>query len=175
MVRRLLLFVLSVVLCASPCLAVSRCIVDGSCAPDPSPPDFGTYGQPPIPPGSITGLPTFPLAQQEPYRNPDMGPLGVVLSTGEFQITVTDFEIPGRGFPFRLTRTYRSRKDGNRSVLGYNWQLNYDEYLTPGTVSNPGRIPRVMYMPNLRHRRIAKSNVMRVFFAGFLKRRSKHG
>ncbi|HMC82814.1 MAG TPA: DUF6531 domain-containing protein, partial [Candidatus Polarisedimenticolia bacterium] len=50
-------------------------------------------------------------------------------------MTVTDSEIPGRGFPFKLTRTYRSRRDGERSILGYNWQLNYDEYLTPGTYS----------------------------------------
>lgn len=70
--------------------------------------------------------------EEEPYRNADRGPLGVVLSNGEFQITVTDLEIPGRGFPFRLTRTYRSKKDLACSFLGYNWHLNYDEYLQTG-------------------------------------------
>jgi len=69
-----------------------------------------------------------------------MGPLGVVLSTGEFQITVADLEIPGRGFPFRLSRTYRSRRDGERSLLGHNWSLSYDEYLKPGTYEQtPGQ------------------------------------
>jgi RHS repeat-associated protein len=62
-----------------------------------------------------------------------MGPLGVILSSGDFQITVTDLAIPGRGMPFHLSRTYRSKRDGEFSVLGYNWQLNYDEYLTVGT------------------------------------------
>jgi RHS repeat-associated protein len=62
----------------------------------------------------------------------------VVLSTGEFQLSATDMEIPGRGFPFRLTRTYRSRKDGEKSVLGYNWYLNLDEYLTPGVFTSDG-------------------------------------
>jgi len=80
----------------------------------------------------------FSLANQEPLRNPDKGPLGVVLSTGEFQITVTDMEIPGRGFPFRLARTYRSKSDGQVSLLGYNWSLSLDEYLTPGFWSDSG-------------------------------------
>jgi hypothetical protein len=57
----------------------------------------------------------------EPFRSADMAATGIVLSTGEFQTTVTDREIPWRWFPFRLARTYRSRRDGERSVLGWNW------------------------------------------------------
>ncbi len=84
------------------------------------------------------GLPSGPVLlrpgfiEEEPYRNPDMGPLGVVLSNGEFQLSVTDLEIPGRGTPFRLTRTYRSRKDLAGSPLGYGWHLSTDETLRPG-------------------------------------------
>jgi RHS repeat-associated core domain len=84
-----------------------------------------------MPPGS--GGPVYYPSGQEPFRNSDMGPLGVVLSSGDFQITVTDLEIPGRGMPFRLSRTYRSKRDGEKSLLGHNWQLSYDEYLTPGS------------------------------------------
>src|SRR4030095_909715 len=112
---RLLMMALSV----SPSMAVQTiCDRDGNCvehsgAPVPY---FGTDPQHPHPSDGTTG-PLFSLWDQEPYRNSDMGPLGVVLSTGEFQITVTDFEMPGRGFPFRLSRTYRSRKDGERSLF----------------------------------------------------------
>src|SRR5262245_47078562 len=114
----------------------SRCTQDGDCAPQQPPPDFGPGLNPGLPPGG--GSPVFYLHDQEPYRNSDMGPLGVILSTGEFQINVTDLEIPGRGFPFRLARTYRSRKDGEKSVLGHNWTLNLDETLTPGVFTVDG-------------------------------------
>ena len=114
----------------------SRCDQEVGCVAEQPPPDFGPDANPSLPPGG--GDPVFYLRDQEPYRNSDMGPLGVVLSTGEFQLTVTDLEIPGRGFPFRLTRTYRSRKDGEKSVLGHNWYLNLDEYLTPGVFTVDG-------------------------------------
>src|SRR5215831_17889911 len=101
---------------------VAVCDQDGNCMQHAAPPpDFGVDPQHPNRAGGAA-WPMFSLWDQEPYRNSDMGPLGVVLSTGEFQITVTDMEIPGRGFPFLLTRTYRSRRDGERSLLGYNWQ-----------------------------------------------------
>src|SRR5262245_54363669 len=108
--------------------------VDHSGTPKP---DYGTDPQHPHPPGGGSG-PRFNLWAQEPYRNSDLGPLGVVLSTGEFQITVTDFEIPGRGFPFRLAGTYRSKQDGEQTLLGQNWHLSYDEYLTPGFYNDAG-------------------------------------
>src|SRR5712692_11112965 len=75
-----------------------------------------------------------PSSIQEPYRNADLGTLGVVLSNGEFHITVTDMEIPGRGFPFQLSRTFRSKKDNSSgfSLLGTSWFLSYDEYLWAG-------------------------------------------
>jgi RHS repeat-associated protein len=90
-------------------------------------------------PGTTTGgghdsflLPPS-LGEEEPFRNADIGPLGVVLSNGEYQTSVTDLEIPGRGIPFRLTRTYRSKRDFEPSFLGWNWQLGFDEYLRWGS------------------------------------------
>ena len=139
-VRSIALWILMTALSVSSCLAAqSICDKDGNCVEHPgvSLPYFGADPQHPHPPDGNAG-PVFTLWDQEPYRNADMGPLGVVLSTGEFQISATDFEIPGRGFPFRLSRTYRSRKDGERSLLGHNWHLSYDEYLTPGFYSDQG-------------------------------------
>ncbi len=138
MVRRAILFVILVCSFASISLARQICNLGGDCATPGSAPDFGTDPQHPTPPGGYWGGgPIFSLYHKEPFRNPDKGPLGVVLSTGEFQITVTDMEIPGRGFPFRLSRTYRSRSYDEPGLIGNNWFLNYDEYLTPGTY-NPG-------------------------------------
>ncbi|HEU5181307.1 MAG TPA: DUF6531 domain-containing protein, partial [Candidatus Polarisedimenticolia bacterium] len=137
MIRRLLLPVLLLVFSFTRIEAGrSRCDLGGTCAAEQPLPDFGPDLNPDVPPGG--GPPVFYLRDQEPYRNPDKGPLGVILSTGEFQLSVTDLEIPGRGFPFRLTRTYRSRKDGEKSLLGYNWTLNLDEYLTPGVFTADG-------------------------------------
>ncbi|MCI0655568.1 MAG: hypothetical protein L0170_00660, partial [Acidobacteria bacterium] len=99
-------FALMALLSVSPSLAIQTvCDLNGECADHSGAPKpyFGTDPQHPHP-GGGSG-PVFSLRSQEPYRNADKGPLGVVLSTGEFQFTATDFEIPGRGFPFRLSRT----------------------------------------------------------------------
>src|SRR5437667_264981 len=48
---------------------------------------------------------------------------------------------PGRGFPLRLSRTYRSKRDFESSVLGFNWHLGYDEYLTPGGFVDASSVP----------------------------------
>lgn len=138
MIRRAFLFALFTLSFAWPCLAQRNiCDVNGDCPNHDHQPTFSDPASR-IPSGGVMPGPLFQLFHQEPYRNSDMGPLGVVLSTGEFQITVTDLEIPGRGFPFKLTRTYRSRRDGDRSLLGFNWHLNYDEYLTPGSWMDDG-------------------------------------
>ncbi|MBI4431506.1 MAG: RHS repeat-associated core domain-containing protein [Candidatus Omnitrophica bacterium] len=49
----------------------------------------------------------------------------VLLNSGEFVLSVVDLEIPGRGFPFRFTRTYKSRISYN-GPLGFNWDHNYN-------------------------------------------------
>ncbi|MGR9051269.1 MAG: Ig-like domain-containing protein, partial [Gammaproteobacteria bacterium] len=48
----------------------------------------------------------------------------VIAGTGEFKLSHVDLSIPGRGFPFELKRTYRSRYNFN-GPLGYNWEFTY--------------------------------------------------
>ncbi len=61
-----------------------------------------------------------------------LGPCGkqepVFMDTGEYVMQVTDLTIPGRGFDFSFTRSYRSkiRFDG---PLGHNWDFNYNVHL----------------------------------------------
>ena len=118
-----------------------RCSVNDQCAEGNIP----ALTDSPNPPPGQGSPPVIDPVEMEAFRSSDISATGVVLSTGEFQLTVTDMEIPGRGFPFRLTRTYRSRRDGERSVLGFNWDLNYDEYLTPGTAPGENTITRVAW------------------------------
>src|SRR5690349_6702326 len=63
--------------------ALTPCDQDENCVRHAAPPpDFGNDPQHPYRGGGGT-WPIFSLGDQEPYRNSDMGPLGVVLSTGE--------------------------------------------------------------------------------------------
>ncbi|HEV8336362.1 MAG TPA: RHS repeat-associated core domain-containing protein [Candidatus Polarisedimenticolia bacterium] len=124
MIRRLVCLALAGILASASAGAVHRREISGSGSGGGYSPGGGP------PPGPTMFRPDF--TEEEPYRNPDMGPLGVVLSNGEFQLAVTDLEIPGRGFPFRLERTYRSKRDGAGSLLGMGWHLSYDEYLRAG-------------------------------------------
>ncbi len=52
----------------------------------------------------------------------------VIMSTGEFILTEIDLRIPGRGFDFRMQRTYRSQYNAD-GPLGHNWDFNYNERL----------------------------------------------
>jgi len=146
MFRRLLLLVAFVpLLSATPLFAYRlRCDLNDNCAMGNPPPVEGSEPPPTLTPGQGSP-PVVGLGELEPYRSADIAATGIVLSTGEFQTTVTDMEIAGRGFPFRLTRTYRSRRDAERSVLGWNWDLSYDEYLTPATSYLNGPIDRVVW------------------------------
>lgn len=132
MIQRLLTVGLMTMLFATPTLAYRQICTDDTCHVGNVLPDFSPGSKPPRPWEGGGGSPYFDLTDYEPYRSADEGGFGVVLSTGGFQLTVTDLEIPGRGFPFQLSRSYRSKGDGERSVLGYNWHLSYDEYLTQG-------------------------------------------
>jgi RHS repeat-associated protein len=127
MVRRVVLLGVAILLQIHPALAVIQPEIGGSTGPS------GTSPR--------TGWPTLVspgFREEEPYRNPDMGPLGVVLSNGEFQTAVTDLEIPGRGFPFQLIRTYRSKKNPSATPIGFGWHLSYDEWLQPGSILDAG-------------------------------------
>lgn len=48
--------------------------------------------------------------------------------TGQYMLTVTDVQIPSRGFPIQLTRLYRSGPV-YFGPWGYNWDHNYNVYL----------------------------------------------
>jgi RHS repeat-associated protein len=67
--------------------------------------------------------------------NRDTGSNSVALYDGAFTHQVTDLTIPGRGFDWTLTRTYRSdvQVDG---PLGHNWELNYNQRLEVVTAQN---------------------------------------
>ncbi len=49
----------------------------------------------------------------------------VQADTGEYQMQVTDLTIPGRGFDFSFTRTYRAQNTFN-GLMGFNWDHNYN-------------------------------------------------
>ncbi|MDA2930890.1 DUF6531 domain-containing protein, partial [Acidobacteria bacterium AH-259-O06] len=87
--------------------------------------------------------------RQEPARNPILGGGrgSIFLHSGEFFYRVTDLSIPGRGFPFRFVRTYRSGStyDG---PLGFGWDFNYNARLqetTEGIVRFDGTGRRDLY------------------------------
>jgi hypothetical protein len=58
----------------------------------------------------------------------DTGKGNVALPDGQLRIQAVDLKIPGRGFPWRFERTYRSgiTFDG---PLGQNWEFNYNRRL----------------------------------------------
>ncbi|MBI4436635.1 MAG: hypothetical protein HY590_04405 [Candidatus Omnitrophica bacterium] len=64
-----------------------------------------------------------------------IGNISVFLHNGGLNLDVTDLEIPGRGFNYKFTRSYKSQLNYN-GVLGYNWNHNYNTRLqqeTPGS------------------------------------------
>ncbi len=62
----------------------------------------------------------------------------VFLHNGAGQVSTTDLTIPGRGFDWRFTRSYRS--DGNYDgPLGHNWDHNYNRrlwHVSPQTLAD---------------------------------------
>lgn len=65
----------------------------------------------------------------------DSGPNSVLLHSGEFHLREVDLSIPGRGFDWQLSRTYRSGIT-HEGPLGHNWELNYDRRLVTVTEEN---------------------------------------
>src|SRR4029077_8384350 len=63
----------------------------------------------------------------------DAGGWTVYFHNGEFFHAVVDLEIPGRGFNWKLARTYRSGMNFN-GPLGHNWEFNYNRrlFVMPG-------------------------------------------
>ncbi|MEW6027826.1 MAG: DUF6531 domain-containing protein, partial [Planctomycetota bacterium] len=60
----------------------------------------------------------------------------VYLTTGEFYQDSADLTIPGRGFPFKFIRKYRSKSMYN-GPLGYGWDFNYNARLIQLSSASP--------------------------------------
>lgn len=72
----------------------------------------------------------------------------ITLHNGEFVLQETDLKIPGRGFDWTLSRTYKSRitYDG---PLGHNWDFNYNSRLIEITEDNQDGIFTETFTPVL--------------------------
>jgi len=75
-----------------------------------------------------------PAVKQEPAMNASTGmgdvPTGLLLHSGEFSYSEPDLEIPGVGFNFVFSRTYRSQTIGN-GPLGPGWDHNWNIHVRP--------------------------------------------
>ncbi|MCP4574151.1 MAG: hypothetical protein GY838_17455, partial [bacterium] len=75
-----------------------------------------------------------PALRQKPTLNPSYGSgdvvPGTLLHSGEMSLEATDVLIPGRGFDFVFTRTYRSQTVGS-GPLGPGWDHSYRMRLRP--------------------------------------------
>lgn len=74
-----------------------------------------------------------PHGQPSPSFSLDNGELNsvadpVLTFSGQFALTLTDIEVPSRGFPLRLVRVYRSGPV-YFGPWGYNWDHNYNAFL----------------------------------------------
>ncbi|MGE4180793.1 MAG: RHS repeat-associated core domain-containing protein [Limisphaerales bacterium] len=89
-------------------------------APPPEEPD-----QPPSSntPNNSPGSQAAPLDDNEHTAGDP-----VIAATGELIVEETDLEIPGRGFPFKFTRVYRSQYNYN-GPMGFNWDFNHNRRL----------------------------------------------
>ncbi|GAE48103.1 DNRLRE domain-containing protein [Mesobacillus boroniphilus] len=55
---------------------------------------------------------------------------GVNPANGNLVYQQTDLEIPGRGEPVSLTRTFNNRKSQTKGIFGYGWFTNWEMYLS---------------------------------------------
>ncbi|MFO0795348.1 MAG: RHS repeat-associated core domain-containing protein, partial [Candidatus Brocadiaceae bacterium] len=70
----------------------------------------------------------------------------ITLHNGEFILPATDLTIPGRGFDWTFTRTYKSRITYN-GPSGHNWDFNYNSRLIEITETNQDAIPTDIFTP----------------------------
>jgi RHS repeat-associated protein len=69
-----------------------------------------------------------PTFGNDDTQTPESAVDPVIVFSGEYALTITDVEIPSRGFPMRLVRSYRSGPV-SFGPWGYNWDHNYNVYL----------------------------------------------
>lgn len=50
---------------------------------------------------------------------------GVYITAGQYYLSMVDLEIPGRGFPYRFERKYKSQVNYD-GPLGFGWDYNYN-------------------------------------------------
>jgi RHS repeat-associated protein len=63
----------------------------------------------------------------QPCNNSGSSPVNC--GSGDFWHTFTDLEVPGRGIPLELTRTYNSLSAQSEGIFGYGWSSSYDASL----------------------------------------------
>ncbi len=90
------------------------------------------------------GSGTQTAVQPEPCNNSGLNPVNC--ASGDFWHTFTDFDIPGRGIPLDLSRTFNSLAANSEGIFGYGWSSSYDSHLTVnfgriGHGDRRGRIP----------------------------------
>jgi len=95
----------------------------------------------------------------------------VTLAFGELVLTETDLSIPGRGFPFEMIRTYRSRF-GNNGPAGWGWDFNCNQRLDlSGVFATParllwlngyGRVDEFTFIPSLNAFEAARGSYVRI-------------
>jgi len=66
-------------------------------------------------------------------------PAHAYLARGEFVYSFTDLVIPGRGFDYRLVRTYKNQLDGD-SPVGHNWDHSYNRNIAIYKADSDGTI-----------------------------------
>lgn len=91
--------------------------------------------------------------QTSSFNEPEMHPLGVLLSNGEYILNVTDLVIPGRGLDLTFTRTYRNAeksfrfhsKLGSRLTFHANYQSmgNFHRWFSPEGLVFGKSVPEV--------------------------------
>ena len=84
---------------------------------------------------------TDPTLRPKLIINYDVNPLGeesfwtynsnVHIANGNLMLSSTDLNVPGRGFPTTITRTYNSRSSNGNGNFGFGWNSELDEQIMP--------------------------------------------
>ena len=75
--------------------------------------------------GPASGWPaSTPSPEPKQCLAPETDPINI--KDGNFQITESDFLIPGSGFSLSLDRSYNSQNNLKEGPFGFGWTFNYD-------------------------------------------------
>lgn len=137
--------------------AVVRCTVtDGGGSVTTQPAVLTVFSDASSCSGGIDGLEATngAYAPPDPKKDPTgqirLNGLGsVYLHSGEYRLDVSDLRIPGRGFSFDWSRSYRSR-EGALTPLGQSWDFSYNRWIAPsgaGYLVHDGSARTDLYLP----------------------------